>query len=342
MNHKALIDKLLKTLTTNLDKITMKRSFEDMSYPAPNTQQTPIQTPEHGQQNNNNQHQAPPPGGALVIGNQQTPPFSPGPLFGSPVGVGHFIFTPPAVTPVGTPNNIANQHAGMAALYAQNGIVPMRNQQQQAGGEVVVDSPNIDYINIVQVMQGYGSDMTPVSTPGSVVNGEDIIQVMQGDQGVQLFPNTPDNSDSDNESTTDESNTEEVTNNLFGADSDSEVETDVNPLHFPDLPELNQEPAQVAARVNDRNIRDPFTGQAFGSVFGPDSDSDVVFLDTDLPPRAPVQNIDLVERIAELTLNDHEGTTSESEDSNKGDQEMLGETNLKSTNYDSDEYDYDY
>lgn len=310
----------------------MKRSFEEMSYPAPNTQQTPPQTPEHLQVNpGNNQHQTPPPGGALVIGNQQTPVYSPGPEFGSPMGVGHFIFTPPAITPVGTPNNLANQHAGMAAFYAQNGIIAVGNQQQQAGGAVVVNTPNNDDLNIVQVMRGYDSDMTPVSTPVSVVNGEDIIQVMHGNQGVQLFPNTPDNSD--NESTTDESNTEEVNiaNNLFGDDSDSEVETDTTPttIHFPYLPGLNQEPEQVADRDNDRNIRDPFTGQAFGSVFGPDSDTD-----------APVQNRGLIEGIAELALENHGDTTSESGDSNKDNQEMLGQSNHGSSGgYSSDEYD---
>lgn len=310
----------------------MKRTFEEMSYPAPNTQQTPPQTTEHGQVAlGHNQDQTPPHGGNLVIGNNpHTPEHAHAngdnqfhtPINGTPTAVASLVLTPVFQyhTPVGTPNQHLGQHAGMAAFYAQNGIIPMGHQHQ--GGAVVINSPHNDDLNIVRVMRG---DMTPVSTPGSVVNDEVIIQAMQGDQGIQLFPNTPDNSD--NESATDGSNTEEnnTARNLFGNDSDNEEETQHihNPLHFPDLPGLNQGNEQVADIGNDGNIINPFTGQAFGSVLGPDSDTDE----------------DLVQRVAELTTNDHGDTTSESGDSNKDNQEMLGQTSPQSS-YESDDYDF--
>ncbi len=284
----------------------MKRTFAEMSYPAPNVQQTPPQTPGHGQVNpDNNQQQAPLHGGNLVVGNnphtpvhthaanpgdnqQQAPlheenQFQPlhytpehGPLFGSPTSVGHFIFTPPAITPVGTPNQQAGQHAGIAAFYAQNGIIPMGNQHQ--GGEVVINTPHNDGLNIVEVMQG--------------------------DQGIQLFPHTPDDSDSD--STSDESSANESDNgiviNLFrndfaiGDNSDTEEES-------------NTHQQAVDNRYNGADIINPFTGQAFESVFGPDSD----------------EPYDLAQGVEEMHLGGE--TTSESGDSDKDNQEILGQTN---------------
>ncbi|MCT4635162.1 MAG: hypothetical protein N4A31_02805 [Rickettsiales bacterium] len=306
----------------------MKRTFAEMSYPAPNVQQTPPQTPEHGQVTpDNNQQQAPLHGGNLVVGNNpQTPEhgqvtpdnnqqqaplhegnqFHPlhytpehGPLFGSPTSVGHFIFTPLAITPVGTPNQQAEQHAGIAEFYAQNGIIPMGNQHQ--GGEVVINTPH-DGLNIVEVMQGNGA--IPLSTPESGLSNGDIAQVMQGDQGIQLFPHTPGDSDSD--STSDESSANESDNgivrNLF---NDFAIEDNSDTAE-----ESNTHQQAVINRYNGADIINPFTGQAFESVFGPDSD----------------EPYNLVQGVEEMHLDGE--TTSESGDSNKeDDQEILGQTN---------------
>lgn len=233
----------------------MKRSFEDMSCPA-NMQQTPPRTPEQAQAiHGNNQQQAPLQGGNLVIGNNpQTPEHAHAnagdnqfhtpihfPIHGTPNGVANLVLTPVFQyhTPEGTPNNNANAHAGMAAFYAQNGIILMGQQHQ--GGAVVINSPHNDDLNIVEVMQGHAAN------DGDNEGNGNIARNLFGD-------------DSDNE---DDSNAEEESE-----DSNNEVN---GFIIFPALALINRDDQVVIVNeANDGNIRDPFTGLPFGSLLNPD------------------------------------------------------------------------